>query len=212
MTKPVRRLPSPIARAIEKAARLRPLELLSRYLGAGSMAAFDPALANSPGLYEQIKRAADYGSDRIDDQEILFFHRQRKYRQRRYEFAFKFYACDGAVRRDAIEVSWCEIPLRQLLERCSAMDDPGLRDYSVYLYDDEYLNLGTVLFANGRSLDFAASANGEEFIVVMLYGKSEEDERRAAGVRSRMVALGMTQHAHPRVERLADYVAKSRTC
>ncbi|UHQ21437.1 hypothetical protein LVB77_12160 [Lysobacter sp. 5GHs7-4] len=211
MTKPVRRPPSPVARAIEKVARLQPLELLARYLAAGSMAAFDAALADSPELYEEIKLAADYGSDRIDDQEILYFHRQRKYRQRRYEFAFKFYACGDAIRYDAIEVSWCEIPLQQLLQRCSEMNDPGLRDYAVYLYDDEYLNLGTVLFANGRSLDFAASANGEEFIVVMLYGKSEEDERRAAAVRSRMVTLGATKQTHPRVERLADYVVRSRT-
>lgn len=173
------------------------------------MAGLAPVLTDSPALYEQIKHAADYGSDRIDDQEILFFHRQRKYRQRRYEFAFKFYACDGAIRRDAIEVSWCEIPLEQLLHRCSTMDDPGLRDYTVYLYDDEYLNLGSVLFANGRSLDFSASANGEGFIVVMLYGESDEDERRAASVRSRMVELGRTQHTHPRVQRLVRFVAES---
>ncbi|KRC62571.1 hypothetical protein ASE14_01710 [Agromyces sp. Root81] len=188
-----RRSRSVVDQAIGTAARLRPLDMLTRYLAAGSMAACDPVFADSHELYEQIKRAADYGSDRIDGHEIFFFHRRRMFRRLQYEFAFKFYAVNGEVRHDAIEVCWCEIPLEQLLSRCSTMADPGLREYSVYRYDDEYQNLGCVVFANGRSLDFSASGRGDGFTVVMLYGRSDDDESRAASVRSRMLMLDPTE-------------------
>lgn len=206
MMKPAQHVRMVAASTIEQAMRLQPLDTLARYLDGGSMAAFDSMFIRSTELYEQIKSAADYGSDRIDGREIFYFHRRRRYRQRRYEFAFKFYAHDGEIHSDAIEVCWCEIPLEEFLQRCSATASQGLQKYSVYLYDDEHLHLGSVLFANGRSLDFAASEDGERFIVVMLYGTSDEDERRAADVRSRMVALGRTRHAHSRVQRLTSFV------
>lgn len=171
--------------------------------------AFNPVFAKSAELYEQVKRAADYGSECIDGQEVFYLHRQRKFRHRRYEFAIKFYAYDGDIRQDAIEVCWCEIPLEQLLAHNSAITGIDLKEYSLYLYDDEYLTHGSVLFANGRMLDFTASGIGEEFIVVMLHGRSVEDDRRVAAMCTRMVKLGRTKHTKSRVQRLANFVANS---
>lgn len=183
-----------VAKAIERTVRLRPLDLLSRYLQGGSLAVFDPVLGRSPGLYAQVKEAADYGSDCVDGHEVFYFNRQRKYRQRRYEFAFRFHADEGEIRHDEIAVAWCEIPLDELLIQCSAMSDPGMREYAIYLYDDAYLQHGSVLFGNGRMMDFVASANGERFVVAILYGQREGDVQRAMDLRSRMVKLGSTQH------------------
>lgn len=200
--------PAPVV-AIEQMMRLQPLYMLSRYLDAGSLAAFDSTFRRSAKLYDRIRIAADYGSEQIDGREIFYFHRRGKDRRQQFEFVFKFYAHDGVIIHDAIEVCWCEIPLEDLLQQCVETDIRGLQKFTVYLYDDEHLHLGSVLFANGRSLDFTASADGEGFIVVMLYGKSDGDKRRAADVQARMVEVGSTRNTLARVQKLARFLQRS---
>lgn len=196
---------------IRRALRMRPLDFLASYIESGALIALNGACIELPNIYAQVKRAADYASDCIDGLEVFHFHRQRKFRRRRYEFAIKVYAENGHIVRDAIEVAWSEIALEDLLAWIFDSHGGGAYGFTAFIYDDEFLQHGTIVFSNGRLLDFRSSVSGKTFVVAMIHGAASDDHLRAEAIHRRMVILGEGQHVNQRVLDLVKFIDKLRS-